>query len=66
VHLWSVWQDYARLSRYRPAGMSGGAFISFDTLDRYAARFGPHCPARFRRWCELIAVLDQVMLARRD
>lgn len=52
--LYVVYEDYARLSASR--GMNGG--IPFDSIDRYAARYGPHSMDEFDRWYQLIRAID--------
>lgn len=38
--------------------------ITFDTMDRYARRFGPHNVDDFERWMRLIEVMDATWLDR--
>ncbi|MGB0890472.1 MAG: phage tail assembly chaperone [Solirubrobacterales bacterium] len=63
-HLLPVWRDYSRLARSRPYSMAGPLPIPFETLDRYARRYGPHDLGGFDWWFSMISVLDDVKLAR--
>lgn len=64
-HLVHVWHDFWFLDRSRPLGFGGVGPIPFEAMDRYAARFGPHCPLRFRQWCDLLVAVDVVVMKRK-
>lgn len=62
-HLAFEWTAFQRLSRDRPVGFSIGP-IPWASIDRYAARYGPHDADAFERFERLIAAMDAVVMRR--